>query len=166
MVSVDPPATNKVFIETYCPGFPFPVVSDVGGKAAALYGVLRTESGVNLRGMPPPARGAFTFASTTYIGPDGTIIFSEDMQQTLSHITRLGRDIAVKLKQLGVKTIADAATGATGAQLKTIELGQTFEQVEAILGKPDTIARLGLKTIYSYKNLKVLFTAGKVSDVQ
>jgi hypothetical protein len=49
---------------------------------------------------------------------------------------------------------------------KTIELGQTFEQVEAVLGKPDTVAKLGDKTTYVYKALKVVFTAGKVTDVQ
>lgn len=53
-------------------------------------------------------------------------------------------------------------------ETKTIELNQTFEQVEAIIGKPDTIAKLGSKTIYSYRTagLKVTFTDGKVTDVQ
>ena len=47
-------------------------------------------------------------------------------------------------------------------------MGQTFEEVEAILGKPDTVAKLGSKTIYTYKSvgMKVIFTDGKVTDVQ
>lgn len=49
---------------------------------------------------------------------------------------------------------------------KSIELGQTFDQVEKILGKPEAIAKLGAKTIYTYKNLKVTFIDGKVTDVQ
>jgi hypothetical protein len=49
---------------------------------------------------------------------------------------------------------------------KTIEMGQTIEQVERILGKPENIVKLGDKTIYTYKNLKVVFLNGKVADVQ
>lgn len=49
---------------------------------------------------------------------------------------------------------------------KTIELGQSIAQVEAILGKPETVVKLGARTIYTYKNMKVIFTDGKVSDVQ
>ena len=58
------------------------------------------------------------------------------------------------------------ASEATASAPKSIELGQTLAQVEAILGKPEAIAKLGAKTIYTYKNLKVVFTDGKVSDVQ
>jgi hypothetical protein len=53
-----------------------------------------------------------------------------------------------------------------GSKTKTIELGQTLEQVEATFGKPISIAKLGAKTIYTYKDMKVVFTDGKVSDVQ
>jgi hypothetical protein len=49
---------------------------------------------------------------------------------------------------------------------KTIELGQTTAEVEAILGRPETMVKLGAKTIYTYKTMKVIFTSGKVTDVQ
>ena len=48
----------------------------------------------------------------------------------------------------------------------TIALKQTIEQVVAIMGQPTRIANLGTKQIYYYKDLKVTFTAGKVTDVQ
>ncbi len=48
----------------------------------------------------------------------------------------------------------------------TIQLGQTPDQVTAILGPPDKIVNLGTKMIYVYKDLKVTFLNGKVSDVQ
>ena len=51
-------------------------------------------------------------------------------------------------------------------QTKTIELGQTPVQVEAILGKPETVINLGSKVTYAYKTMKVIFVDGKVSDVQ
>lgn len=49
---------------------------------------------------------------------------------------------------------------------KTISVGQTPEQVTAAMGQPDKIVKLGKKEIYYYKDLKVIFMAGKVSDVQ
>jgi len=51
-------------------------------------------------------------------------------------------------------------------QTKSISLGQTPEEVEAILGKPEKIVDLGSKITYIYKDLKVIFVDGKVSDVQ
>ncbi len=47
-----------------------------------------------------------------------------------------------------------------------IEKGQTADQVKAALGNPEKIVNLGAKQIYVYKDLKVTFLNGKVSDVQ
>ena len=52
------------------------------------------------------------------------------------------------------------------AQPQTIQLGQTTDEVVAVLGQPDKIVNLGAKQIYVYKDLKVTFLKGKVSDVQ
>lgn len=55
--------------------------------------------------------------------------------------------------------------GAAAAP-STVSMGQTIEQVEAIMGKPKDIAKTPTKTIYVYPGLKVIFVNGKVSDVQ
>ena len=47
-----------------------------------------------------------------------------------------------------------------------IEKGQTPDQVKAAIGVPDKIINLGAKQIYVYKDIKVTFMNGKVSDVQ
>jgi hypothetical protein len=47
-----------------------------------------------------------------------------------------------------------------------IEKGQTPDQVKAAIGAPDKIINLGAKQIYVYKDIKVTFVNGKVSDVQ
>ncbi len=52
------------------------------------------------------------------------------------------------------------------ADPKTIGLGQTPEQVTANFGQPDKIIKLSSKQIYVYKDMKVVFVGGKVSDVQ
>jgi uncharacterized membrane protein YgcG len=49
---------------------------------------------------------------------------------------------------------------------ETIQLGQTTDQVQGALGKPEKVVNLGPKMIYVYKDLKVTFVNGKVSDVQ
>jgi len=48
----------------------------------------------------------------------------------------------------------------------TVEVGQTTDQVIAMLGQPQRVAKVGAKAIYFYKDLKITFTDGKVSDVQ
>jgi hypothetical protein len=48
----------------------------------------------------------------------------------------------------------------------TISLGQSIADVESINGKPDKVIDLGAKKIYMYKDLKITFTDGRVSDVQ
>jgi hypothetical protein len=47
-----------------------------------------------------------------------------------------------------------------------IQLGQSIDQVVAALGQPEKKVNLGSKQIYVYKDLKVTFVNGKVSDVQ
>lgn len=48
----------------------------------------------------------------------------------------------------------------------TIELGQTKDKVTAGFGQPLRVANLGAKTIFYYKDMKVTFMDGKVSDVE
>jgi hypothetical protein len=48
----------------------------------------------------------------------------------------------------------------------TIELGQSKDQVTAGFGQPLRVAKLGAKTIFYYKDMKVTFTDGKVSNVE
>lgn len=55
---------------------------------------------------------------------------------------------------------------AAPAATQTIQLGQTPDQVEAALGPPEKKVNLGAMQIYVYKDLKITFVNGKVSDVQ
>ena len=48
----------------------------------------------------------------------------------------------------------------------TIQLGQTIDEVKGLLGEPTKIVNLGVKQIYIYKDMKVVFLRGKVADVQ
>lgn len=48
----------------------------------------------------------------------------------------------------------------------TIQIGQSLQDVEGALGQPEKKVDLGAKQIYVYKDLKITFVDGKVSDVQ
>jgi hypothetical protein len=61
---------------------------------------------------------------------------------------------------------APAAPAAPAGPPATVEIGQTPDQVTAILGQPEKIINLGPKQIYVYKDLKVTFVKGKVTDAQ
>jgi hypothetical protein len=71
------------------------------------------------------------------------------------------------IKKIIDPVLIDAATAATTApQSKTVDIGMTTDQVKQSLGIPDKIINLGPKTIFVYKDLKVVFIDSKVSDVQ
>jgi hypothetical protein len=55
---------------------------------------------------------------------------------------------------------------APAAEPVNIEIGQTIDQVTAALGQPLHMATVGTKKIYSYKDMKITFKDGKVSDIQ
>jgi hypothetical protein len=55
---------------------------------------------------------------------------------------------------------------APGRATSTIRLGQTQEEVAAILGPPERQFLLGAKTIYVYRDVKVVFVDGKVADAE
>ena len=57
---------------------------------------------------------------------------------------------------------ADAPAGPP----PTIELGQTKDQVQTAFGTPTRIVKLGTKEIEYFKDMKVTFVNGKVTDVQ
>jgi len=48
----------------------------------------------------------------------------------------------------------------------SIDLGQTRDQVKSALGEPTRVVNLGPKTIYFYKDMKVTFVNGKVSNIE
>ena len=65
-----------------------------------------------------------------------------------------------------ISPVVATESEASAQNTKTISLGQSPEQVESILGKPDKIVNLGTKITYVYKDMKVIFQNGAVSDVQ
>jgi hypothetical protein len=61
---------------------------------------------------------------------------------------------------------AAAPAPAPAAPPASVQMGMTPDQVVGILGQPDKIVNLGAKQLYIYKDLKVTFMNGKVTDAQ
>ena len=49
---------------------------------------------------------------------------------------------------------------------KSVELGNTPDEVQSVMGQPDKIIDLGPRVIHVYKDMKIIYVDGKVSDVQ
>jgi hypothetical protein len=59
-----------------------------------------------------------------------------------------------------------SATPTPAAAPVSISMGQSIDQVTGSLGQPTKIVDLGTKKIYMYKDMKITFKEGKVTDVQ
>jgi hypothetical protein len=77
-----------------------------------------------------------------------------------------GAQQAAAPQDQGQQQAAPADQPQQPAQPASIDKGMTPDQVQAALGAPDKVVNLGAKQIYVYKDLKVTFLNGKVSDVQ
>jgi hypothetical protein len=66
------------------------------------------------------------------------------------------------------KDVAAAPAGAPAAAAGPVNIavGASIDSVTAALGNPVRIIDLGAKKIYSYKDMKIIFMNGKVTDVQ
>jgi hypothetical protein len=69
---------------------------------------------------------------------------------------------ADRAEQQAVSQGGDTGAGAP----PTLSLGLSIDQVRTIQGEPQKVVDLGPKQIYVYKDLKITFTDGRVSDIQ
>jgi hypothetical protein len=90
--------------------------------------------------------------------------------------TRYRAELNVKLPGLdnmtpddvkkSIETVVADPAVASAVQSKTVKLGMSPDEVKQSLGNPDKIVDLGAKQVFIYKDMKIIFTDGKVSDVQ
>jgi hypothetical protein len=60
----------------------------------------------------------------------------------------------------------ESAPPAQPAEPVTLKMGDSTDQVSASMGQPDRIAKVANKEIYFYKDMKITFVDGKISDIQ
>ena len=95
----------------------------------------------------PPSSGRLT--GNTMVDPSGTVWEKQP--------TNPPPDSAVP---------APPVEPAQPAAPVTINLGDSTDQVVASMGQPERIAKMANKEIYFYKDMKITFVDGKVSDIQ
>jgi hypothetical protein len=113
------------------------------------------------------AQVAFVFPKDYLAGADGGQI-SDVINQTLEVDTGdSGGQEQQQAQDQGQQAPQQAAAPAQpAAPPPTIQMGQSPDEVKGMLGQPEKIVDLGPKQIYVYKDLKVTFVKGKVTDVQ
>ena len=98
--------------------------------------------------------------------PNGAAV----VNQQLSDADQAEKEVVAQAQQEtgGTTSIppSSAATPPTAAGPATIALGQSTDEVTASLGAPVTVIDLGSKKIFKYKDMKITFKDGKVSDVE
>jgi hypothetical protein len=93
------------------------------------------------------------------------------VENAIGQVFSIGYDTQARSNQLqGQQEQAQQEQPAQQEQAQpdpqTIQLGQSTDEVQAALGKPEKLVNLGPKQLYVYKDLKITFVNGKVSDVQ
>jgi len=91
---------------------------------------------------------------------------ADDVIKTIEEVITAEADTQEAPAADSAPPAAPAPAAQPSAPPKTIALGQTTDQVVAILGQPQKIVNLGAKLMYFYPDMKVIFTNGKVTDVQ
>jgi hypothetical protein len=119
---------------------------------------LQSDQGRNgLPALPPQAVGTVNTSYSDDIRADATA--QDELNKAIRDANQSEQEA---LSQSGLQPAAAAPAVSGGS----VSLGMTFAQVENILGQPRNIADLGAKRIYLYKDLKVTFLNGRVTDVQ
>jgi hypothetical protein len=117
-----------------------------------------------LPAVPASAKAAPAKAEFAAIAPPPDPNAAAEIQQQAKEADAAEQEVAGQAPS--GPSSGDAAAAAPAAAPAEIALGQTIEQVVAILGQPKTVVDLGNKKTYVYKDMKVVFLGGKVSDVQ
>jgi hypothetical protein len=117
----------------------------------------------------PPVQTAFAQAAPPP-DPNGAADINQQLtasEQAESEAGAAAAGGAAAAQGIGDLTPAQPAPIAPPAPATVnISVGQSIDQVTSSLGNPVTIVNLGTKKIYKYKDMKITFKDGKVSDVE
>lgn len=117
------------------------------------------------------------YSTLKFVYPKGVNMTSDQVLDLIGQVLKVQEDDSAKSDNGGnqqqggdanqqQQQQAAPAEQAPPAQPATVEIGQSVDDVVGILGQPEKIINLGAKQIYVYKDLKVTFVKGKVTDAQ
>jgi hypothetical protein len=115
------------------------------------------------------------YSTLKFVYPKGSNLSADQILSLVGEVLKVEPDDSAKSNDQGNQQQGaaggdanqqPAADQAPAAPPATVAIGQSTDEVIAILGQPDKIINLGAKQIYVYKDLKVTFVKGKVTDAQ
>jgi hypothetical protein len=132
-------------------------------------GDLKTKQGKGgLPALPASANGMPMMASFAMDAPPPDATASQQITAQAQDADKAEQEVLAQAGSgdPGAPAAAAPAVAAPPAPPVEIALGQTIDQVTGALGQPKNVVDLGAKKIYVFKDMKVTFKDGKVSDVQ
>jgi hypothetical protein len=117
-----------------------------------------------LPAVPPSAAAPPTKAAFAMDAPPPDATASTQINQSWGESDKAEQEVAGQVAPDGGGAAAPPA--APAGPPPSIEVGQTIDQVTAAIGQPQKIVNLGTKKIYVYKDSKITFKDGKVSNVE
>jgi hypothetical protein len=138
----------------------------VGGEKIWLADFQVKEDGVYFLFYSDPFDNVRYFGQLKFPVSKGAFPPADNMMKTIAEVVT--DDSAQEAAPADSSAPPAQASGgqAPAPATKTIALGQTKDEVVAILGPPQKMVNLGTKEIYFYPDMKVVFISGKVADVQ
>jgi hypothetical protein len=152
----------------------------VAGEKFWITGIVAQKDGIVVSTFSDPYNDVRFYGEIKFPYVKGSVTAADDFAKTVSEL------LTVAPAEAPADQAAQPAQEATPAQAPapapmqaiappppppdapppSIDLGQTKDQVTAGFGQPLRVANLGSKTIFYYKDMKVTFTNGKVSNVE
>jgi len=116
---------------------------------------------------PPSATAPPTKTDFAMNAPPPDATAATQINQSWGEADKAEQEVASQVPApAGGQGAAPAPVPAPAAPPVNIDLGQTIDQVTGALGQPKSVVNLGPKKIYVYKDMKITFKDGKVTDVQ
>jgi hypothetical protein len=137
----------------------------VTGEKLWVADYLLKDDGVYFLFYSDPINDVRYFAQLKFPVTKGAFPPADDMMNTISEAFSVDAP-AQEAAPADSPAPQSQAAQAPAAAPKTIALGQTKDEVVGIFGQPQKIVNLGAKEMYFYPDMKVIFTNGKVTDVQ
>ena len=157
----------------------------VAGEKFWVTGIVLQKDGILVSTYSDPYNDVRFYGEIKFPFPKGPVPSADDFVKTVSEVITVqpsdDSDKGSQGDQGGQPAQAPAPAAAAApaplpdiapppppsdAPPPTIAIGQTKNQVTAGFGQPVRIAKLGAKEIFYYKDMKVTFTNGKVSNVE
>jgi hypothetical protein len=154
----------------------------VAGEKFWITGITAQKEGILVTTLSDPYQDVRYYGEIKFAFPKGAVPSADDFAKTVSEVITVqsGDDSGSQGDQGSHGDQGSQPAQATQAPMQeiappppptdapppTIAIGQSIDEVTAGFGQPQKVVKLGVKVIYYYKDMKVTFKNGKVSDVE